>query len=198
VHLRHPIAGIVFALAAVVCQTLAPAALAHEGPPYPILVDEPVAGWLVSVWGDPDVGTGTFYVILDPADDAAADDATDVPPLPEVEVWVQPVTGRLKKVTWPAGLDRERQFLAEPHFDQQEAWKVGFLLHHPDGTTSEVVAEVQVTPPGYGRWDLVIYLIPFLLFGGLWAVALLRRWRQTPASAQTPPAARLSEQAADV
>jgi hypothetical protein len=155
------------------CRT----ATAHEGPPYPILVDEPIHGYLVSLWGDPDVGTGTFYVIFE------ADDSTGIPSdLPRVELWVQPVTGRLDKVTYPAHIDRPQQFLSEPEFDRQEMWTVGVAMHFPDGQAHELVTQVEVTPPGYGRWDLVIYLVPFLLFGGLWCLSLLRRWR-TPTSA---------------
>ncbi|HEX8293582.1 MAG TPA: hypothetical protein VF570_17600, partial [Pyrinomonadaceae bacterium] len=39
---------------------------AHEGPPYPILVDKNLGPSVASVWADPDVGTGTFFVILEP------------------------------------------------------------------------------------------------------------------------------------
>ena len=52
-------------------RTLLPAAVlllacgarvrAHEGPPYPILVDKTLGPCVVSVWSDPDVGTGTFF-----------------------------------------------------------------------------------------------------------------------------------------
>lgn len=152
------------------------ACYAHEGPPYPIIVDEPIPGYLLSVWGDPDVGTGTFYIITDPQ--SASMNAA----VPEVEIWVQPVNRRLPKVHFPASqqdVDGRIQFLAEPQFDRQEMWNVGFLVRPPDGETAEVVAEVEVTPPGYGAWDLLIYLVPFLMFGGLWAVALIRRWRAT-------------------
>jgi hypothetical protein len=150
--------------------------LAHEGPPYPILVDEPVNGYLVSVWGDPDVGTGTFYVIFE-SDDSSREQAA----LPRVDIWVQPVTGRLEKVTYPAHIDRPRQFRADPGFDREETWSVGIVMQFPAGQTRELVTSVEVTPPGYGRWDLVIYLVPFLLFGGLWCLSLLKRWR-TPRS----------------
>jgi len=150
------------------------AAVAHEGPPFPILVDESIPGYLVSVWGDPDVGTGTFYVILDPVDSSSAGDNS-------VDVWVQPVSGRLPRATYKAQreeLKGQTQFVAYPQFDTEEPWTIGFVVHrHPAGTTSELTADVEVTPPGYGPWDLIIYLVPFLLFGGMWCLALLRRWR---------------------
>lgn len=154
------------------CCSVLPGA-AHEGPPYPILVDEPVEDFLVSVWGDPDVGTGTFYVIFE-ADDAVQSSPT----LPRVELWAQPVTGRLEKVTYSGRPERHNQFRIDPQFDREEPWMVGVVMHFPDGAVRELTAQVDVTPPGYGRWDLVIYLLPFLLFGGLWSLTLLRRWRQ--------------------
>jgi hypothetical protein len=33
---------------------------------------------------------------------------------------------------------------------------------------------VEVTPPGYGRWDLLIYLLPFAAVGALWLRALIK------------------------
>jgi hypothetical protein len=40
---------------------------------------------------------------------------------------------------------------------------------------AETFATVEATPPGYGRWDLLVYLLPFVAIGVLWAVAMLRR-----------------------
>jgi hypothetical protein len=37
-----------------------------------------------------------------------------------------------------------------------------------------VDAEVEATPPGLGRWDLLVYLFPFALLGGLWAYGVIR------------------------
>jgi hypothetical protein len=38
----------------------------------------------------------------------------------------------------------------------------------------EATAEVQVTPPGFGRWDLLLYLLPFLLVAFLWFRGITR------------------------
>ena len=46
-------------------------AAAHEGPPYPVLVDQRVGPRLVSLWGDPDIGTATFFVVIEPLEDRA-------------------------------------------------------------------------------------------------------------------------------
>ena len=37
---------------------------AHEGPPFPLFVDQKVDRYIVSVWTDPDVGTALFFVIV--------------------------------------------------------------------------------------------------------------------------------------
>lgn len=172
------------ALSALSCFSDCASAVAHEGPPFPILVDQKIPGYLVSVWADPDIGKGEFYVVLEPAEDRSpAADQTGSSL--QVEVWVQPVSKRLEKVSYPAKQQPMRnriQFLAEPHFDQQEMWSVGIVIRPSSGPPSELATEVEATPPGAGPWDVLIYLFPFAFFGGLWALAFLRR-RQTHVSA---------------
>jgi|SRR5690606_30822169 len=144
---------------------------AHEGPPYPIIVDQAVGPCLMSVWADPDVGIGTFFVILEPLQGKAMPDHI------KVDIAVQPVTGRLPEARHPAvreELPDRVQFKAEVPFDAQEYWRVRVLLETPQGG-GEAVTDVEVTPPGYGSWDLIIYLFPFLLIGILWLRAFFRK-----------------------
>jgi hypothetical protein len=146
-------------------------ARAHEGPPYPIIVDKTVGPVVMSVWADPDVGIGTFFIILEPPQGGAIPD--DI----KVEIAVQPVTGRLPEARHPAAREPLRgrvQFKAEIPFDAEEMWRVRVLLQTPQGD-GEATTDVEVTPPGYGRWDLLIYLFPFLLIGLLWLRAFFRR-----------------------
>ena len=148
------------------------AARAHEGPPFSVLIDEPIPGYLVSVWADPDIGVGRIFIMTDPQEENTAPS--------RVEVWIQPKSKRLTKTTHRAARQDFRnriQFLAEPEFDQQEMWTVGIVIHPPKGDPSELTFEVEATPPGLGPWDWAIYLSPFFLFGGLWALGLIRRWR---------------------
>jgi hypothetical protein len=143
---------------------------AHEGPPYPIIVDQQVGGYMVSVWGDPDVGTGTFFIIVEPTEGGAL--AEDI----KIELGVQPVTGRLAEAYYSAWRDAVRnraQYKAEAPFDREELWRVRFSLQGSRGS-GEIAADVEVTPPGYGRWDLLIYLFPFVAIGLLWLRAVLR------------------------
>ena len=45
---------------------LAMPAGAHNGPPFPIIENRTVGGCVISLWTHPDVGTGTFFVLVDP------------------------------------------------------------------------------------------------------------------------------------
>jgi hypothetical protein len=145
-------------------------ALAHEGPPYAILVDRVIGPCQVSVWADPDVGVGTFFIIPEPvAGGTIPDDLI-------VEVGVRPASGRLAEVRHPArreSIGGRIQYQAEIPFDAQERWLTHILLRSSQGG-GEANVEVEVTPPGYGRWDLLIYLLPFLAIGALWLKAFLR------------------------
>lgn len=149
-------------------------ALAHEGPPFPILMDEPVAGFLVSVWADPDIGDAEFFIVLESPQGGMPAAA------PHVEMWVQPVDGRLNRVTWQASrkpLRGQMQFEATPFFDRRDKWDVGIRITPLDGPPDEVMVQVESTPPGYGAWDLLIYLFPFLFIAAFWGIAMLRRHR---------------------
>ncbi|HEX5873290.1 MAG TPA: hypothetical protein VFY60_01495 [Pyrinomonadaceae bacterium] len=145
--------------------------VAHEGPPYPLFVDKKVDPYIISVWTDPDVGTGLFFVILS---------GIDAPSDLRVQVGVQPVTGRLPEAFYNAEREQVQgqvQYRAEVQFDAEELWQVRVRLESARGN-AETVANVEVTPPGYGRWDLLVYLMPFLAIGLLWAIAMIRRTRR--------------------
>lgn len=144
---------------------------AHEGPPYPILVDKTLGPCVVSVWSDPDVGTGTFFFILEPTPGGRLPD--DV----RVEVGVRPTSGRLPEAVYTAereDMSGRVQYKALVPFDAQELWRVRVSLQSSQGG-GEAITDVEVTPPGYGRWDLLLYLLPFAAVGALWLRAIIRR-----------------------
>jgi hypothetical protein len=144
-------------------------ASAHEGPPYPLFVDKNVGPYLVSAWADPDVGVGTFIIAAETAGGAPADDLS-------VEICVRPVSGRLAEQCYAARRDgvRDRaQFKTEVPFDRQELWRARVRLRSPLGD-GEAAADVEATPPGLGRWDLLLYLSPFAAVGALWLRAALK------------------------
>jgi hypothetical protein len=148
-------------------------ASAHEGPPFPLFVDQKVDRYVVSVWTDPDVGAAQFFVIV------SVQDSTEVPADLRVQVGVQPASGRLTETFYAAereNLQQQVQYKAEVHFDAEELWRVRVRLESAQGS-AETTATVEATPPGYGRWDLLLYLMPFLAVGVLWTIAMIRKIR---------------------
>ena len=146
-------------------------ALAHDGPPFPIVVDQQVGPCVISVWTDPDIGEGSFFVITQAA-----------PPNDlSVQIAVQPASGRLPEATYTAvreDLKGQVQYKTMVHFDVQENWRVRISLHSAQGS-GETIAFVEPTPEGLGRWDLLIYLLPFLAIGFIWLRAFLSKKRST-------------------
>jgi hypothetical protein len=162
-----------------------PEAIAHQGPPFPILMDRLSAGFRVSVWADPDIGEAYFYVIVETPDGQRPQT------VPEVSLWTKPISGRLKRITYAAtqqNLKSHLQFEVEPYFDQGDMWDIGIQIEAPGHSAGELVAQVESTPPGYGMWDLAIYLFPFVLMGGMWVVAVVRRMRYDPQEESEVPA----------
>lgn len=161
-----------YALPVVVVFVLISTTRAHEGPPYPLFVDRQVAPYVVSVWTDPDVGDALFFVILNAP--------VQLPSDLRVQVGVQPVSGRLPEAFFPAereDLQGQVQYRALVKFDAEELWNVRVKLESAQGNV-ETLATVEATPPGYGRWDLLVYLMPFLAIGALWAIAIVRRLKR--------------------
>jgi hypothetical protein len=149
-------------------------AYSHDGPPFPLIVDQQVGPCILSVWTDPDVGTGTFFVI------ANSPQGGSLPQDLKITVAVQPVSGRLTEVTYPAEREPQRgqvQFKSVVQFDAQELWRVRIRVYSERGS-GETLATVEATPPGFGRWDLLIYLAPFLAVGFLWLMAFIRKRRR--------------------
>ena len=56
------------------------------------------------------------------------------------------------------------EYDAQADFDRQELWRVRLVIQSSQGS-GEATTQVEVTPPGFGRWDLLLYLLPFLLRG---------------------------------
>lgn len=166
--------GARYALLFVVVLLLAKVASAHEGPPFPLVVDQKADPYVVSIWTDPDVGTALFFVIIN------APDPAQLPADLRVQIGVQPVTGRLPEAFYAAEREQVQgqvQYRAQVYFDAQELWRVRVRLESAQGQ-AETLATVEATPPGYGRWDLLVYLLPFLAIGVLWALAMLRKLKR--------------------
>jgi len=159
-------------LSPLIVLLLAQTAIAHEGPPFPLFVDQKLDRYVVSLWSDPDVGDALFFVIVN--------SPSGLPPDLQVQIGVQPASGRLPEAFYTGereSVSGQVQYRALVHFDAEELWRVRVRLQSSQGS-AETTTTVEATPPGYGRWDLLVYLLPFLAVGVLWAVAMIRKTKR--------------------
>jgi hypothetical protein len=163
------------------CSSLAIASVvsAHDGPPYPIVSNQLLARYRVSVWTDPDTtddgsAGGQFWVMIDPARSGDT-----VPPDVQAIVTIRPLDrtgGPLMARAVPVNQDPSRQF-ATLVMDHEGRFAVHVDVDSASGRVS-VDAEVQATYDlRPSRFLLVIYLLPFVLAGFLWTTLLVRRRR---------------------
>jgi len=167
-HFRRQVLPLVLVL------LLTQSASAHEGPPFPLFVDQKIDRYVVSLWTDPDVGDALFFVIVN------AQSPAQLPPDLQVQIGVQPASGRLAEAFYTGtreSVSGQVQYRALVHFDAEELWRVRVRLQSSEGN-AETSATVEATPPGYGRWDLLVYLLPFLAVGVLWAIAMIRKTKR--------------------
>ena len=149
-------------------------ASAHNGPPFPIIENKKVGPCIVALWTHPDVGTGAFYVFVEPVP------GSTLPADLKLKIGVQPVTGRLPERFYEAERAKSHgpaQYNAQADFDRQELWRVRLVIQSAQGS-GEATANVEVTPPGFGRWDLLFYLLPFLFVAFLWFRGISRAKRR--------------------
>jgi hypothetical protein len=154
-------------------------ASAHEGPPYPIVSNQLLGRYRISVWTDPDTtddgsAGGQFWVMIDPA---RAGDA--VPSDVQAVVTIRPLDrpgAALMARAASVNQNPSRQF-ATLVMDHEGRFAVHVDVESASGRVSvdsEVQATYDLRP---SRFVLVIYLIPFLLVGFLWTTLLVRRRR---------------------
>jgi len=163
--------GLGLALCLLAQGLLAPGvARAHVGAPYPVLMEEPVGPYLVSALADPDVGGGTFYVMV-------ALDGKAPPEGTTVTARAEPEDGHRAAEAYAAERQQTRygeRFVAEVPFDAEGPWQMRLVVEGPAGA-GEVEFPVRVTPSGTGWLATVACLVPFVLLGGLWLRGILRQ-----------------------
>jgi hypothetical protein len=158
----------------VLCLVLPTRVSAHNGPPFPIIENRKIGSCVYALWTHPDVGTGAFYVFVEPPPGATVPDGL------KIRIGVQPVTGRLPETFYDAWRVKSRgqvQYNAQAAFDRQELWRVHLVVQSAQGD-GEATAQVLVTPPGFGKWDLLFFLFPFLLVAFLWLRGISRARRR--------------------
>jgi hypothetical protein len=110
-------------------------------------------------------------VLVEPAPGGA------VPKDLKVQIGVQPESGRLPEAVYPAAQDDragQLQYKALVDFDRDEFWRVRLVLESSQGGGEEF-SRVEATPVGFGKWDLLVFLLPFLLIAFLWLRGMSRR-----------------------
>jgi hypothetical protein len=161
--------GRISVCSAIVLWLLVPAQ-AHNGPPFPIIENQKLGPCIVSLWTHPDIGTGAFFVLVDPLP------GSKIPDDLKIGIGVQPESGRLPEVVYAATREDTRgqlEYKALAEFDRDEFWRIRLVLQSSQGS-SEVLSRVEATPPGFGRWDLLLYLLPFLAVAFLWFRGMTR------------------------
>ena len=160
---RKQITGTVLFILLVLTALPQPAS-AHIGPPFPIIENQRVGPWIVALWTHPDIGTGLFYVIVDPVPGGK------VPGDLKVKIGVQPESGRLPEAFYPAERDDTRgqiDYKTYANFDRDEFWRVHLVLESSEGR-GEAFSRVEATPTFLGRFGLIFFLMPFLAIAFLW------------------------------
>jgi len=150
-----------------------PFARAHNGPPFPIIENQKIGPCVIALWTHPDIGTGTFFVLVDPVPGGKVPDDL------KIQIGIEPESGRLPEVLYNADRDSTRgqvEYKALAQFDRDEFWRVRLILQSSQGG-GEALSRVEATPPGYGRWDLLLYMLPFLAVAILWFRGISRRRR---------------------
>jgi hypothetical protein len=146
-------------------------ASAHNGPPFPIIEDRRMGQCMVSLWTHPDIGTGIFFVLVEPVTGGS------IPGDLKFNIGIQPESKRLPEVVYAMNREDDRgqvQYRALVDFDRGEFFTVRLVLQDSRGPT-EVFSRVEATPVGFGRWDLLLYLLPFLAVAFLWFRGITRR-----------------------
>jgi hypothetical protein len=77
----------------------------------------------------------------------------------------------------PQSLHGQVQFNASVPFDRQELWRATIFLKGT-GCSGKASATVEVTPPGFGAWDLLLFSLPFAGIGLLWFRVMTRKRRK--------------------
>lgn len=152
---------------------------AHAGPPFPIVTDRVAGPYLISLWTDPDTTDdgspgGQFWVMM-----SVNGSSTPVPEATRAIVTAMPVnrsgptrTGSAMPVNGTAST----QF-AGLVLEDEGRFEIRIAIDGPLGR-ADVRAEVDATYDARpSPLSILVYVMPFVLIGGLWTRLLLRRRR---------------------
>jgi hypothetical protein len=120
---------------------------------------------------DPDVGKGTFFVLVSLTDGTAA------PPDTTVTLFAKPEDGHLPESGHIADRQETRygeRYVVEVPFDTEGPWRIRLVIEGPAGQ-GETGFPVRVTPSGIGMLATLACLVPFVVLGALWIRGALRQ-----------------------
>jgi hypothetical protein len=155
---------------------------AHSGPPFPIVSNQIVGAYDISIWSDPDAtddGTpgGRFWLVLESAKKGVA-----LPADTRATLEIRPLDrdGRsLSGTASPEQGSASRQYIALL-MDHEGAFGVRLTLDGPLGR-ADVEAKVDATYDARpAPYLIAVYVFPFLAIGAIWMKVLLRRRRHRP------------------
>lgn len=149
-------------------------ASAHIGPPFPIIENKKVGPCVIALWTHPDIGTGTFYVMIDPLPGGA------IPSDLKIKIGIQPESRRLPEAFYNAERDDTKNqvvYKAFADFDRDEFYRVHLVIESAQGQ-GEAFSRVEATPTVMGRFGLVFFSLPFVAVGLLWYRGVSRKRKQ--------------------
>jgi len=164
------------AFSAAICLAVADSAIAHDGPPYPIVTDRRAGPYVMSVWTDPDTTDdgspgGQFWVTF--GANRAGGQSRDV----HVTITATPQRGGPEQSVEATINSSGSQFGALV-LDHEGRFRIDVRARGPQGeggVSAEVDATYDLRPAPF---VVVLYAVPFVLVGALWVRLLLRRRRQ--------------------
>ena len=167
-----------WALVPIVLLAGTAAALAHSGPPYPVVSNQTAGAYRVSVWTDPDatddrMPAGQFWVVIEGTRGGSVPAGTRVNVAIRARDRDQPFAEAVAK---PVDGDVTRQF-ANLLMDHEGPFDVRVVLDGPWGGATidtQVQATYDLRPP---LPLIAVYVLPFLAVGFLWGARLVRRRR---------------------
>ena len=164
------------ALSVTLCLAAVDTAIAHDGPPYPIVSDKQAGPYVMSVWTDPDTTDdgspgGQFWVTF--TDDGAGGRSRDV----HVTITATPLRGGAEQSV-EATANATGSHFGALVLDHEGRFRIDVRARgrQGDGSVSaEADATYDLRPAPF---VVVLYAVPFVLVGALWVRLLLRRRRQ--------------------
>lgn len=163
---------IIFFLCLLFTHTL----FAHEGPPFPVLVDHKFGEMKLSVWADPDTENGTFTLYPEGPNLKKDDLYFEIKANPENQSG--PI---LKSTALQAVEDKGRySYTATLPFPTNGNWAVIVIVKNKQNgdTLTSATMTVEVTPPGPNKSEFVLYMLPFLVVAAIWLKVILRKRRK--------------------